>query len=511
METGPRLLSSRLRDLRMRTLALLALLAGPALAQSVTQDPTFGPDGVVWLPSAEDETLVGLELLEDDRVLLAVRSDADDSLVRLLSSGAPDPGFGTDGVVRLNDPEESIGSLALAPGGQIYVAGDAGPPTDVLLRRLLADGSPDLTFGTDGVVRTDVRGTADRASALALTPDGRVVLVGTSSRPSGGLQWDLVAARYLPDGSLDPTFGDGGRAVLDVGTRPSPFRVRVLADGRILVAGTLGGQWPSDALVLRLDPDGALDPAFGEGGITQLDYATQDYASGLAVLPDGRIVVTGSSGFEEAQNLNRARLLADGTPDPAFENGMLFLGDRQNSGADVAVLPSGHLLVVGAKYAGPDNLLRLHPDGSLDDAFGDGGVVQGTFGSNAVASAIRIQTDGKAVVGGWAGYPRTVAVARFLNVLPVAAGAEPLAPFGLSVSPNPLTGRGLATLSLPTPAPVRVVVHDVVGRRVALLHDGPLPAGTHRFRFAAPSLAPGVYAITASTPGRTATRLVAQL
>ncbi len=359
------------------------------------------------------------------------------------------------------------------------------------------------------MVQTDLRETADGAADLALTPDGRVVVCGGSIRESGSFETDLAVVRYLADGSLDDTFGTEGRAVLDLGPRSYGYTVRLQPDGRIVVAGKLGGQFPSDLFVARLLANGSLDPSFGTDGVTVLDYRTQDYGSGLAVQPDGRIVVTGASGFEEVQNLSRTRLLPDGTLDPTFKNGVLFLNGRENTGADVAALPSGHLLVVGGKYVGADNLLRLRPDGTLDTSFGDAGVVQGTLRDRAVGAAIRIQPDGKAVVGGWADFPENVAVARFLNVLPVAGEAvAPAKRPTVDASPNPFAERTTVTVSTSSPGPARVTVMDALGRRVAVLHDGPLAAGTHRFALATQALASGVYLVTVRTAEATAVRRV---
>ena len=116
-----------------------------------------------------------------------------------------------------------------------------------------SSGSLDPSFGAGGVVTTRFPASA-HAEAVALEPRGGIVLAGRSGS-------DLALARYRTDGSLDPAFGEGGRLVSDLRGRDG-VAAAVQLDGKIVVAGSSG---PHLALARYL-PDGSLDPSFGEGG-----------------------------------------------------------------------------------------------------------------------------------------------------------------------------------------------------------------------------------------------------
>jgi len=130
-----------------------------------------------------------------------------------------------------------------------------------------APGDLDATFGTGGLVRTDVTAVGDTAFGVAVQPDGKVVAVGTAGGPNS----KFAVARYKPKGTLDPTFGTGGVVVTDVGSyRDEAYGVALQPDGDIVAAGVQGAGRPgSNVAVVRYLPDGTPDPSFGNGGIVR--------------------------------------------------------------------------------------------------------------------------------------------------------------------------------------------------------------------------------------------------
>jgi uncharacterized delta-60 repeat protein len=196
-------------------------------------------------------------------------------------------------------------------------------------RQLLA---ADGAFGTGGIVVTDFPGpSAAWAADVVVQPDGNLVAVGRASGADGA---DFGLARYLPSGALDPSFGVGGRVTTNFGGAvPGYDRAQAVAlqpDGRIVVAGVTGFFWAADVALARYLPTGALDPDFGVGGLVTTNSGFSiiggtpdlDAAFDVLVQPDGRIVVAGVAealtDYGVHSDFLLARYNADGTLDAAF-------------------------------------------------------------------------------------------------------------------------------------------------------------------------------------------------
>jgi uncharacterized delta-60 repeat protein len=195
-------------------------------------DPDFAsPRG--WLAPAVGGTSSDARAMTVDaagRILIAgwvkEKDDRDLLIARLLPSGALDPTFGAGGVVRPSRPGSQIaGALALLPDGRILVAADSDDPDArrILLLRLDPDGAPDPTFGTAGVALAPIGdvdpylGTRERSLSLALMPDGRALVAADDIKQDTPRP---VLARFLDDGALDPTFGALGEATLAIPAGP---------------------------------------------------------------------------------------------------------------------------------------------------------------------------------------------------------------------------------------------------------------------------------------------------
>ena len=316
------------------------------------------------------------------------------------AAGDPDLSFGTNGIAitpvggysEANSVVEQSGGKLVA-GGE--VADTVGGFTSFLLVRYEANGTVDTTFGTDGIVRTEVvAGEACRVNELLLQPDGKLVAVGTTANTSywdaGG---DVVLARYEADGALDPTFGSGGIVVTDVQGYPDQGRAAILdPDGNIVVAGfsRSGPTYATeDALIARYDVGGVLDGGFGSGGFAVIHVdgrATRAY--GVARQSDGGIVIAGTSGDPTSQSGNRvgwlARVDAGGSPDAAFGSGGTteLLIAESTAFTGLLGLPGDRLLVSGSSSTGnigQSLLAQFDGGGDLDLTFGGGdGIVSPT-------------------------------------------------------------------------------------------------------------------------------------
>jgi uncharacterized delta-60 repeat protein len=299
-----------------------------------------------------------------------------------------------------------------------------------------ADGDLDATFGTSGQVMTDFRFSTDIANAVAVQPDGKIIVVGTTYTNNDYSEEDFAVARYNADGTLDATFGVDGRVTTDFpGLAAVASSVVVQPDGKIVVAG---GAFPlftflGEFKLVRYNPDGTLDATFGSGGIVTTDFPGQgSYAFAVALQPDGKIVAAGtqfinfSSDASSNTDFALARYHADGSPDTSFGTGGRVTADFDGLNDDVfAVLvqPDGKLVAVGsARNAVSDYdfaLARFLPNGALDTAFGSGGKVRTDIGLRGFdrAHSAALQPDGKVVAAGFAiarsGANENFALARY--------------------------------------------------------------------------------------------------
>jgi uncharacterized delta-60 repeat protein len=336
---------------------------------------------------------------------------ADFGVARYDRRGRPDRRFGGDGRVSvdLRDGYDVANAVLRQRDGLIVAVGTAFPPDGTTpafgLVRLRPDGSLDPTFGDGGTV---VTGFADPtwAEAAALQPDGRIVVAGYSDSNLTARS-HVTIARYRPDGSLDPTFGDGGIVTTTFDDDPLSLGrandVAVDADGTIVVAGLTGNQTTSDVAVARLRPDGSLDTGFGDGGfayVSRSDGAREE-ATALALLPRGGIAL----GLFLGSTWDLARLRSDGTLDPRFGEGGVVRTTTIGDIYDITAQPDGKLLVAGR--TSPTNrqpdatVARFRHDGSLDRRFGTDGVTTTDVAAGTEqAAAVTVQSDRAVVIAG---------------------------------------------------------------------------------------------------------------
>ena len=229
-------------------------------------------------------------------------ADNDFALVRYNTDGSPDAGFGTNGIVTTDVPtgrDDSAFAVGIQADGKIVVAGPTANVSlfDFALVRYNSDGTLDTSFGAGGVVTTDVTiGEGDFALALSIQPDGKIVVGGPTFN---GANDDFALVRYNANGSLDTSFGSGGIVKTDVtaGQNDDAYALAIQSDGKIVAGGysnNLNTNMANFALV-RYNPDGSQDTSFGAGGIVTTDVASgdDDYAVAVAIQSDGRIVAAG--------------------------------------------------------------------------------------------------------------------------------------------------------------------------------------------------------------------------
>lgn len=321
--------------------------------------------------------------------------------------------FGGQGVALFGGTGNDRGKgIAVQPDGKLLVVGtveQAAGNTDIVLWRLTAQGEPDTGFGNQGSVVIDV-GTADRAAGVALQSDGKILVLGSVG--SATTAWEV--RRYDSAGVLDTSFGTGGKYQEGGSGANEAGNLLVQPDGRIVIIGTRDVSGAKEIQVIRLTATGVLDSAFnGNTGYYRPNLPGNSFGNGLALQADGKILLVGTYANPSGEtDLFVQRLKTDGTLDNFNDglNNFFVAGDAGNDeGLGIAVQPDGKIVVVGAYQWGAGDtdiwVLRLNENGTPDNGFNapvgdykDGDVY------NDRAEALVIQPDGKIVVVGSFGY-----------------------------------------------------------------------------------------------------------
>jgi uncharacterized delta-60 repeat protein len=314
------------------------------------------------------------------------------------AGGDLDATFGVGGKVTGSFPGGSLANaVAVQPDQKIVVVGATAGPLDngaFAVARYASDGTLDPSFSGDGMVTTVIGGGGNEAKSVAIQADDKIVVAGTDD-----LQW-IVVVRYLPDGTRDPAFGKHGK----VRTSLAPtgfdigYDVAIQSDGKIVVAGVAG---TGDFVVLRYRRHGTLDPTFGDGG--KMVFVHGGTARSLVLQPDGKIVVTGYTGW----GFVVARLLPDGSRDRSFAGDGVLSKLADDSPARliwplaVGLQKNGKIVVAGDYDIFRSGIARLMPNGDLDATFGGDGVVVKKLGNNEQNFVgLGIQANGRIVAAG---------------------------------------------------------------------------------------------------------------
>jgi uncharacterized delta-60 repeat protein len=339
-------------------------------------------------------------------------------------------------------------AVALQPDGKLIVLNESG----FSLTRYNKNGSLDSSFGTNGTVTTpgDTFGTAQGtgyyvdAKSVAVRPDGKIIVGGDGNYTLNSSSHNVFPmARYMSNGSLDPTFGTNG-VIVNGG-----FLFSLLNNGQIIVVQT--EQYGSGILLGRLNSDGSEDGSFSS---PTLHYDDSYDAKAITVQTDGKIVVVGSK-YGSGLDFMVARWNPNGTLDSNFGtagNGVVVTpvgaGNRNDEARAVAIQNDGKIVLVGGStfltyqpfYSSFSDfaLARYNSDGTLDSSFAGGAFIL-TVDANSQrvdnARAVRVQNNGKIVVAGFAGDYNSNQALLYLN-----SNGVLLDTFRTSISTNTSTG-----------------------------------------------------------------------
>ena len=397
-------------------------------------DASFGTGGrlITRASPFTNDYANAVAIQSDGKIVVGGYSNGELGLVRLNTDGSLDSTFGTGG--KVYTPFTSgfgyINGLAIQPDGSIVAAGqsyDFGlSHYDFAAARFTSTGALDATFGGGtGQLSTAVGPGDNFGSAVALQSDGKIVVAGRGQDPAN---YDSMVVRYATDGSLDSTFGTGGKVITTVEASNDDGwnGVTIDAGGKIVAAGFSCCPSTGQFTAARYNSDGSLDSGFATGGLFTTSVGTGGSgASSVFVQSDGKIVATGpATGPSGGFGFGAIRLTTSGALDGTYGSGGIVLGpdiDSNDNSFGGAIQSDDKVLILGTSITTNNAssrfaTIRLKTDGTVDSSFGSGGLAQTAFGSDDSAAAVTTQTDGKVVEAGNfvnQGGRTTIALARF--------------------------------------------------------------------------------------------------
>lgn len=288
------------------------------------------------------------------------------NFLRILSDGSPDGTFGTNGFLGVS----SYGFSGIVPDffeldGDKYIIGGTDSSNNALMARLLSDGSLDTTFSSDGLVELGSNNTPVFVKKIS---DGKYIVIGWLP---GGSQSFIT--RLLPDGSLDTSFGSSGTTILSYGSQVLVRAVEETSDGKYIMTADA-----VPSLLIRVLSDGNLDTSFGTNGYKELSSFSGVYS--IHRTSDNKYILAGVYNNGSDMDALLARVLSDGSFDTSFDSdGMFIYGGADYQESRYLTETSDGKLVATVDV--PDNdgdavVIKLLANGSYDTSFGNGGQIQ---------------------------------------------------------------------------------------------------------------------------------------
>jgi uncharacterized delta-60 repeat protein len=472
----------------------------------VTSDRGFGNNGGLELADRylKFRTVKGIICKPDGAILIAGAADSmvpntryvvgKTFITKVSANGNVDQSFGVNGFSRIVNPLGSyniVNALATDAGNNLFLSAIAS--RDLIVFKRDSIGNSDNTFGLSSSVTKSLNSDGIRNS-IATDSQNRILQVGSSSR-------NIALIRYLPNGTLDSTFGTNGIVATQAGNNWGDYAtdVAVQPDGKIIICGQASRTGPTayDFVLVRYLPNGMLDTNFGSNGITFTDFGYYDKANALAIQPDGKIVVTGEATYD---GMVVARYLPDGALDTSFNHTGYLLKDNNGlplRGNKVLVQPDGKIVVGGNAYvtsSGNDRdfaVFRCLADGTPDAGFAPGGLytIDLSNGGDDELSCLALQPDGKVLLGGSAA--GSFALIR-LTMKELAVPGGPGKDQGYVLFPNPAGSEVFIQQRGPTRRAATIKVLDITGR---VLTTAYWAAGVNQLSLPVTGFASGSYIV----------------
>jgi uncharacterized delta-60 repeat protein len=341
-------------------------------------------------------------------------SGHDFAVARFNSNGSTDNSFGNSGFVitDINTGDDFVGSVSVQTDNKIVLAGhtDSATSQHIAITRYNANGTLDVSFGNGGILIEDYKQGFTQYNASIIQPDGKILAAGATWN---GVDNDFAIARYNTDGTLDKTFGDGGKQITDLGKTDEALSIALQPDGKIVLGGNSYNNSSNDIpqiAAVRYNTYGSLDNTFdGDGKLLLSPIGYKDWCTAIAMQKDGKIVIAGySNTINGPFNFALARLNNNGTPDNTFSGDgkqVTEFGLAESSASAIAIQDDGKIVLGGRSFLNNQNsfcLARYNIDGNLDATFSNDGKQITAFGTDGYfGSAMALQKDGKIVMAGY--------------------------------------------------------------------------------------------------------------
>lgn len=429
--TVQRIISNIMQHIQFYLALIISLFSVTIIqAQSFPMDSTFANNGFNLI----NMTTSGMGVIKvatqaNGKILMCSSKNSgteayDFSVMRFNTEGKIDSTFGQYGIAikDLQSNSDFTQDICIQNDDKIIVVGTSGSMNnrDFAMVRFNSDGMVDQTFGNNGVVKINVM-YDDIFHAVHLQPDGKILAAGTAN--------DLgYIYRFLENGTLDSMFGINGKVSISLGQTTIIKDIATLGEDEIFVAGQIAG-FSADGFVTKLHADGSINTAFGVNGNYYVDFLNQEYVNTIACQNDGKILVGGAYGTMVGSGplaeLMVLRLLPDGTLDQSFNNsGILtfaFNLNTENVCHSLVLFPSGEIFASG--YTGNIynstsklSVSKIKADGSLDSTFALNGKLVCDFGSSfEKAHGSLLNSENKLVVSGYSGSNLKPLLCRFLT------------------------------------------------------------------------------------------------
>ena len=409
-----------------KALSLFILISGVCVlnAQTGVLDSTFNEDGVHRFDFGfnENDNCVGSVVQVDGKIFSfgwtnSVLTSNDIAVLRFSSDGSLDSDLGSNGYITYSESNnfesELAGDVVIQNDKKIILLGRklSSKGDDVCLLRILPDGTPDTTFGKNGWVFTDLGSNFEAGLSVDLQSDQKIIVTANDDL----FVPNLILLRYDPNGSVDTTFGEEGKAIHSFNSADYASEVLVQSDNLILTGGYAVNLNGRVFALWRFHANGSVDSLFGNLGCVQIDVSADDdneRGVAISVTDQGKIVLAGNINNPDSVNKYAAvvRLLKNGQPDSSFNSTGIYILDLENDFeiSGIAMQKDGKIMLSGhvANLVGRTEwlLVRLQPNGGLDTTFGNNGlIIQPAEFGIAEAGGIAIQYDNKIVISGSSG------------------------------------------------------------------------------------------------------------
>ena len=406
-------------------------------SQDGTLDASFGDNGIVITEFyGGGGRLYSVGQQSDGKLVVIGNSIQNQEhnfvILRYMSNGDFDTSFIDNSLLITNGNYKS--QLVISDDDKINIAGINDVNHNFYINRLLPNGELDTSFGENGSIETEIPDLAS-FSKIILQPDGKIILLGVNTTAE-----KVFISRYYPNGTLDESFGDNGIVTYQANVNFNFWHSLQLKDGgKILVLVDIDYQG-DEVMFLQYLPNGELDPSFGDNGVLLLSTSVYNiFKKAFTINEDGEIIIV--SGGQSKTIITH--LLPNGNIDTSYgDNGKTEIQFDLLRPTELYLNSENKLLIYSQTWdllgeGSTFELIRLNNDGELDATFGENGSLTNEFESNDVI----IQNDGKILGVGntyWFGVSEDFMLVRYHNNGSLSVPEQSLK--NITVYPNPSNG-----------------------------------------------------------------------